>query len=379
MKKSTESLPGPILIVTRYFPPAKGGTEAYSYQLARGLTEIGEKITVIAPQVPGWEDFDRDQNFSIVRFPGEENRITRIWQMYLTTRRLLKSNRIGTMLATTWSPAGVVTRLLGRRNRIPYFVIAHGTELYAHRFWNYLRGRVFASAAGLIANSDFTCRRLQRLGVNPSRISIIHPAIDIQSFRESTEMGNGADLPGRTTLLTVTRLTPKKGVDMVLRVMPEVKARVKDLHYIIVGQGEDRGRLEGITRDLNITDMVRFAGRVSDAELIDYYRQSDLFVLVSREEEGGADYEGFGIVFLEAAACGKPVVGGRSGGIPEAVEDGVTGILVDPLKEEDISRAILSVLTDGSLARKLGEAGRSRVEKKFSYIAQAQAFREILR
>ena len=166
---------------------------------------------------------------------------------------------------------------------------------------------------------------------------------------------------------------------MVLRVLPEVKARIKDLHYIIVGQGEDRGRLEGITRDLNITDVVRFAGRVSDAELIDYYRQSDLFVLVSREEEGGADYEGFGIVFLEAAACGKPVVGGSSGGIPEAVEDGVTGILVDPLKEEDISRAILSVLTDQSLARKLGEAGRERVEEKFSYIAQAQAVREVLR
>lgn len=379
MNRSTASFPGSLLIITRYFPPAEGGTEAYSYQLAKGLTELGEDVIVVAPRVADWEDFDRRQNFSIVRFQGGENRAARLRRMYFTTRRLLKKKTMSAIIATTWSPAGVVAWLLGGKNRVPYYVIVLGTELYAHRFWNRLRDRVLASAAGLIAISNFTRQRLLRAGVVHSRVSIVHPAIDIRKFQQAVAPPGERVQVEIPTLLTVTRLTPKKGVDTVLRALPKVKDRIRDLRYIIVGGGEDRERLKKITRDLDLSGVVRFAGRVSDEELIGYYQQCDLFVLASREEEGGADYEGFGIVFLEAAACGKPVVGGRSGGIPEAVEDGVSGILVDPYNKEDLSRAILTLLTDRPLSQKMGEAGRRRVEEKFNYVAQARAVKEILR
>jgi phosphatidylinositol alpha-1,6-mannosyltransferase len=156
----------------------------------------------------------------------------------------------------------------------------------------------------------------------------------------------------------------------VIRALPAVLKQVPDAAYLLVGDGPDRRRLEQLARKHGVADAVVFAGEVPNQELPDYYNLCDAFVMLSRDrclKTGGSLGEGFGIVFLEAAACGKPAVGGRSGGIPEAVSDGVSGLLADPLDVPAVAQTITQLLQDPDLAHRLGEQGRKRVMEQFTW------------
>ena len=158
-------------------------------------------------------------------------------------------------------------------------------------------------------------------------------------------------LPGRhkdKVILCVGNLVARKGQDMVIRALPSLRQTIPDVTYLIVGEGPYRVPLDKLTLELGVRDRVIFAGRILVEELPDIYAISDVFVMPSRNEE--CDVEGFGLVFLEASACAKPVVGGRSGGIPDAIEEGVTGLLVGPRDPEDIANALARLLSDGDLA-----------------------------
>jgi len=360
-----------ILIITRYFPPSRGGTEAYTFDLARGLAGRGREVVVLAPRAGGDRAFDVGCGFEVVRFLPGRGRWSRLVGMLKAARRFAARRPPENVIATTWSPSGLVARWLRFRFSLPYLVIAHGSELYAHRPWNWLRGLVFDGAERVLANSRFTRRRLAELGVSPERIVLVPPAVNLTKLaggRDNSREWFRGDGP---LLLTVTRLSPKKGVDTVLAALPLVRERAGPVRYLVVGEGEDRPRLERLARELGVDGAVTFAGRVSDEELAAAYRLCDLFLLVSREERGGADYEGFGIVLIEAAAAGKPVIAGRSGGIPEAVEEGASGLLVDPLSPGETAEAIVCLLNDPGRARRMGETGRRRVEENFSVEAMA--------
>ena len=360
-----------ILIVTRYFPPSRGGTEAYTFDLARGLAGRGREVVVLAPAAEGDRDFDESRGFEVVRCPSGRGRWGRLKELLRAARKIRDRRKIELVIATTWSPAGLVARFLRWSSSLPYLVVAHGSELYAHRPWNRLRGMVLAGAERVVANSEFTRRRLREIGVEPGKIVIVPPAVNREKLAAGGDQSPGPEGDGSPLLLTVTRLAPKKGVDTVLSALPLVRERVGPVRYLVVGEGEDRPRLERLARELGLGDSVTLAGRVGDEELADAYRRCDLFLLVSREERGGEDYEGFGIVLLEAAAAGKPVIAGRSGGIPEAVAEGVSGLLVDPGSPEETAEAVVSLLKDPERARRMGEAGRRRVEEQFSVRAMA--------
>jgi phosphatidylinositol alpha-1,6-mannosyltransferase len=152
-----------------------------------------------------------------------------------------------------------------------------------------------------------------------------------------------------------------------IRVLPLVRARVPGARLRIAGDGPLREYLQRIAQSVAVDDAVEFLGEVADASLPDLYRTSDAFVLMSRESPSKGGAEGFGIVCLEAGACGKPVVAGRSGGLVDAVEDGVTGILVDPEDPAAVAEALIAVLSDQALARRLGQAGRDRVLTRFTW------------
>ena len=166
---------------------------------------------------------------------------------------------------------------------------------------------------------------------------------------------------------TVGNLVARKGHDMVIRALPRVRQTVPDVTYLIIGDGPYRGQLEALAGALGVRDRVIFAGGIPNEELPPIYALSDLFVMPSRDQSEECDVEGFGVVFLEANACAKPVVGGRSGGICEAISDGVTGLLVDPNDPEDIANALVRLLTNSDLATRLGKRGRLRVVRDFSW------------
>ena len=362
-----------FLIITRYFQPDTGGTESYSFGLARGLTEIGQEVTVVAPRVTGCDDFDRRQDFRIIRYRQTDIRLLRMWRMYRAATGVIREGRIDVLLATGWSPSGIVAKSLAEKFGIPYLPAALGTEISMHRPFRTTMVKVFNRSHRVIVISRFTRDVLLGYGVRKEKIAVVFPGIDERRFRPragtAPEVGQRR---GEKILLTVSRLTRKKGVDRVIGALPEIRKKVGGVKYLIVGEGEDRGRLQSLVERLGLQDTVRFLGRVPEVQLVDYYNLCDLFILTSREEWGGKDFEGFGIVFSEASACAKPVIGGRSGGISDAVVDGRTGILVEPDKEEEIARAVISLLEDPGRAEEMGRAGRRRVEEELTWPAVAR-------
>ncbi len=188
---------------------------------------------------------------------------------------------------------------------------------------------------------------------------------------------------GRPTLLTVSRIVKAnryKGHDVVLRALSRVGAQIPDLSYVIVGEGDDVDYLERLAGEFGVRENVAFAGRVSDEELPLLYNTCDAFIMCSREDRGrrGILAEGFGMALVEASACGKPVIAGRSGGVPDAVLEGVTGLLVDPCDSDAVAAVIVKVLREPDLAKTLGTSGREGVESQMNWTRAADKFAQAM-
>jgi glycosyltransferase involved in cell wall biosynthesis len=257
------------------------------------------------------------------------------------------------------APLGIVAKLL--RPRAWYCVATYGIEVWeplpAFRRLGLKWARVVTSV------SEFTAKRLvtaQGLAGRP--VVIVPPGLD------PILSGNGPRrslplLPPGRMLLTVARLTASdsyKGVGHVIQALPAVLSAVPDAYYVVVGDGDDRGRLERLAVDARVRDHVLFVGTKADEELAGYYQACDAFVMPSRSE-------GFGIVFLEAMSHGKPVVAANSGATPELVEDGVTGLLVEYGVVQTLASSLTRLLTDRECRQRMGEAGRRRVEAQFTF------------
>ena len=194
--------------------------------------------------------------------------------------------------------------------------------------------------------------RVVPLGTDPD---FFHPGIDTSGVRSKYDLE-----PGRW-LLTVTRLVPYKGVDTVLRALATLGAEYGDLRYVVVGSGDALAELKALAKKLGVAQRVRFLTEVPDADLPALYNLATAYVGLSRQS--GLDVEGFGISFAEASACARPLVGARSGGIPDAVADGETGLLVDAEEPDEVVQALRRLLNDNRLATALGREGRARVER----------------
>lgn len=269
--------------------------------------------------------------------------------------------------------------------KLPYVVYAYGNEILdVMRSARYQKPRIALQHANrIIAISRFTANLLQEAGVAPDQIEIVYPGCNVDRFRPLPQRKNFrkkllGSRYGDRLILTVGGLVERKGQDMVIRALPRVCQRVPDASYLIVGDGPYRSQLEKIAVQMGVRDRVIFAGKIPNQDLAPLYSLCDIFVMPSRDQSEQCDVEGFGVVYLEANACGKPVIGGRSGGVPEAVADGVTGLLVDPHDPADIANAITRLLTDADLSARLGQQGRLRVTRDFTWARFGTQVQEIL-
>jgi phosphatidylinositol alpha-1,6-mannosyltransferase len=270
-----------------------------------------------------------------------------------------------------------------RRARVPYAIFAHGAEIVAPLYGRLPAWRHddFHGAAVVLANSIATARlAASRLGL-PVAPAVVHPvaaapppAADIAVRAEALQREWAIDGP---MLLTVGRLVPRKGVDVTLRAVAALKSRYPNLRYVVAGEGGDRARLEALAAGLGIASMVRFAGEVDELTKRAALHLCDVFVMPNRTHRG-KDWEGFGIVFLEAALAGRPVVGGRSGGAADAIGEGVTGLLVDPENASAVTRAVEQLLNDPGLRDRFGREGACRARSQFSPAAAARALEAAL-
>ena len=381
-----------ILLITIEFPPETGGIENYTYNL---IKRIPNSI-VLAPNVPNADKFDNKQDFKIIRKKILYHRqhwlfknrfyansigylitsIALIWHSW----HIIKDEKPDLILCSDSIPVGIVIGLLYKINKIPYIVFSYAKDvlfLQQMPFMKTLLGITFTNSAKVIVISEFTRKLIMDLKTKKSNTSKINPCVDSNFFKPMnvSNLKEQYGLSDKKIILTVARLDEMKGNDMVLRSMPEVLKKTPNLMYLIAGNGQNKNQLEKLTSELNLDDHVRFVGYISDEELPIYYNLCDVFIMPSRNVK--RDPEGFGIVYVEASACEKPVIGSRMGGIPDAVIDGVTGILVDPLNTKDISNAIIELLSNEKKAEEMGKAGRARAVEQLNWDTAAQKLRNV--
>ena len=280
---------------------------------------------------------------------------------------------------------GYIGLRLKRAIGLPYVIWAHGNEILSAARSDWSRPREALLAADRVfANSHFTAGLLGDMGVRPDRTEVLHPGCDLGLFGPRAPdlllrrqvLGTRADGP---VVVSVGNLVERKGHDRVIQALPTIAASVPDVTYLIVGEGIHRPSLEALVDQTGVRDRVIFTGRVAREALPGLIGLADVFALPSRARIDQCDVEGFGLVFLEAAACGKPVIAGRSGGVPDALIDGETGILVDPEDTAGLSAALIRLLTDPVLAASLGARGQHWVRTNFGWPTVAARLDQSLR
>jgi len=364
-----------LLISSMYFPPQVGGIANVMAAVTAGLgRDRVSCLTAVPSNQPAASSSFMPKVYRRPRAFGSVKYLHAIsWGATIAEIMIRERPRI-VQLATVYE--GYLGLWLRRWLRLPFVIYAHGNEiLAAMQESGYIKPLVaLQNADRVLANSHFTASLVQKAGVDPRRIDVIYLGCDPNTFRpvparvEMRQKLLGDGYKNRV-IVTVGNLVSRKGHDMVIRALPRLAQTIPDITYLVVGNGPHRQQLEELACSIGVRDHVVFAGVVPDRDLPDVYALSDVFAMPSRAHLDTCDVEGFGLVFLEANACGKPVVAGRSGGIPEAVEDGVTGLLVNPTDAEDIARAIGKLLTDTDLARRMGHQGRVRVVTRFTWEA----------
>ena len=352
------------LLVTNDFPPKIGGIQSYLYELWRRLPDA----TVLTTSYDGAEDFDAAQPFRVERVrervlmpkPGLAGRID----------DLAREVGASVVFVDPMLPLGLVGRSL---RAAPYFVVAHGAEITLPGHLpgsNLLARSVLRGAAGVIAGGRYPAREAVRAAGRDVAGLVIPPGVDVDRFRP-VEPDAVAELrrhfgfdPARPLILGASRLVPRKGFDVII---DAVAGLDRSVQLAISGAGRDRARLVARVGRRGLGDRVRFLGRTPDAGLAGLYGCADVFAMACRDRWFGLEAEGFGIVFLEAGACGVPSVAGRSGGSHEAVIDGETGIVVDPRSVTEVRHALDRLLTDDGLRRRQGATARVRAAAEFSY------------
>jgi phosphatidyl-myo-inositol dimannoside synthase len=342
-----------VLVLTPDFPPARGGIQVLVHRLAAGLT--GADVTVLTLASPGAERFDATAGVKVRRVSAPASlgaaRNALLGARALGEALRLRPQVVLNMHIVTSPAAALIGRAL-RARTIQYF--------YAKEIGARPRLAAFAArnAHASVAISSYTEGLLRAVGVPPSaRVRLIAPGVDLPS--------DPTPLPAvRPTLLTVSRLAdPYKGHDVLIRALALVREQVPDVEWVVIGDGPLRAGLEELARSCGVADAVRFLGSVTDEQRDHWLRSAEVLAMPSRLPEGRLAGEGFGIVYLEAGAYGKPVVAGNVAGALDAVRDGETGLLVDPADAGAVAGAIVRLMRDPELAARLGRAGQVRARQ----------------
>jgi phosphatidylinositol alpha-1,6-mannosyltransferase len=357
-----------------------GGSGRWFWEMYRRLPR--EAFAVVAGEHSQAAGFDAAQEFSVYRLPlhlpdygvfsiAGVNRYRRLARQV--------SHIIGVEGATVVHcgallPDGWIGRQVATKLRIPYLVYLHGEELCyteSSRELNWMARRILRCAETVIANSRNTEQiALEHWRLPSHKVRVVHPGVDTNRFLpappnryEREKLGWG----DRPVILTVGRLQKRKGHDLLIAALPSIREQIPQVLYAIVGSGPEHESLMNLVAQLKLQDHVLFHGDLSDDQLVPYYQQCDLFVLPNRRL--GGDIEGFGMVLLEAQACGKPVIAGNTGGTAEAMDAPRTGTIVACDSVEVLATEIARLLLDESRQVAMGRAAREWVLNNFDWDA----------
>jgi phosphatidylinositol alpha-1,6-mannosyltransferase len=377
-----------VLIVTNDYPPRSGGIQSFVHALAVRLPADG--VVVYAPAWPGAAEFDASLPFPVIRHPG--SLMLPVPSVRDRAIALLREHGCDTVLFGAAAPLGLLARSLRRAGAGRIVALTHGHEAG----WAALPGarwlfrRIGADVDVLTYLAEYFRLRLAR-ALTPeaaARMVRLAPGVDPAGFRPGSGGSEvrkrlGID-PDRPVVVCVSRMVPRKGQDVLIRAWPQVLAR----HaaggdqaiplLMLVSDGPYRGKLERLAARLGVADSVVFTGPVGWDELPSYYDAGNIFAMPCRTRRGGLDVEGLGIVYLEASATGLPVVGGDSGGAPDAILDGETGYVVPGRDPAAVAARLGDLLADPAGAAAMGENGQAWVEGEWTWDLVAERLQSIL-
>jgi phosphatidylinositol alpha-1,6-mannosyltransferase len=368
-----------VLVVTNDFPPKVGGVNYYVAHLMRRF-QPGE-VTVFASDWPGAEAFDANFPQRVIRWPMRA--------MYPTgpvrerVEELVRQERADIVLFGAAAPLALLGRTILRRTGVPFAAFTHGVEVWAAQLpgARTLLSSIGKHAALLMGPSQWTIDMLRAVVGPGPRLELVPPGVEAEVFhpgvsdapvRERHELG---DAP---VICCVSRLTLRKGQDKVIRALPWILGDFPDTRFLVVGSGPDLERLQWLAARKRVSHRVVFAGEAPYDDLPGYFRAGEVFAMPCRTRKWGLEVEAFGAVFLQASAVGRPCVAGDSGGAPEAVLHGETGLVVDGNEVDEVAEAVLRLLDDRDGAEKMGAAGADRVHRDFSWDALAARLRSLL-
>jgi phosphatidylinositol alpha-1,6-mannosyltransferase len=371
---------GRTLLVTNDFPPRPGGIQQFVHNLA--VRRPAGSVVVYASTWKGAAKFDAEQPFEVVR---EDT------SMLLPTPRvakrvadLAKAHGCDTVWFGAAAPLGLLADGLRRNGGIGRAVaLTHGHEIG----WAALPGarqllRRIARGNDVITYlGEYQRVRLDRALHGLTELHRLAPGVDVDTFHPGVDGGAVRarhGLSDRPVIVCVSRLVPRKGQDMLIRALPMVRRRVPGAALLLVSGGPYRKKLEGLARAQGVESDVVFTGSVPWAELPAHYAAGDVYAMPCRTRAAGLDVEGLGIVYLEASATGLPVVGGDSGGAPDAVLEGETGFVVGGRDVASLADRLTDLLVDPARAKAMGAAGRAWVEREWRWETQAARLASLL-
>ena len=379
------SLMSRLLVITELFLPTKGGTAVWAAEVYKRLG--GKEIHIVTAEVPDARDFDLDHpnnihRLDLRRLPWLRPESLPIYlRLFARSFRLAITHRFDAIHAFRALPEGLVGWAVARLTFRPLVTYAHGEELTTWGNGGKFKVMRFVlhHSDEVIANSEHTRDTLLHMGIAADRIAVIYPGVDVEVFRPGLDTKGLRESIGiaanEKLVFSVGRLQRRKGFDHLIDALAELRGRGLPVALAIAGVGDDRDYLRTRIEAHAAQRHMHLLGAVGAADLPRWMNACDVFAMPNREIDG--DNEGFGMVFIEAAACGKPVVAGLAGGTGAAVIDGVTGRRVDGRQVERIAQALEQVLFDETLARTMGEAALKRARAEFAWTAVATKTRTL--
>ena len=374
-----------ILFVTNDFGPRAGGIETFIIGLIKRLPK--NSVIVFTSSQGDTEDYDLSwQRDFGVRVWRDKSKVLLPWpRIARAVGRLARENSVKTLCFGAAAPLGLLAPTLRRAGVRRIVALTHGHEVWWAKIFPFSLAirRIGRSVDALTYLGDFTKHAIAKaLPQNTQKAMVkMAPGIDVAHFSPETNsavLGLELGLTDKAVIVCVGRLVHRKGQDRLIEALPQIQRAVPNVHLLLVGQGPYRRSLERIAKKAGVLSAITFIGRVPYEQLPIYFRLGDVFAMPSRSRLAGLEVEGLGIVYLEASACGLPVVAGNSGGASDAVIEGKTGFVVNGNKIDSIANAAITLLTNPELAIAMGAAGRDWIVKEWSWDLWAAEFAKTL-
>ena len=374
-----------ILFVTNDFGPRAGGIESFVMGLIEHSTH--SSITVYTSSQGDTREYDASwqADFGVKVIRDRAKILLPTPRISHSLSRVIKELEIEVVTFGAAAPLAFMSAALRRAGAKRVIALTHGHEVWWAKVFPFslIMRRIGSTTDVLTYLGEFTRSAISR-SLTPGAASAmvkIAPGIDTEHFSpvDSSQLKTSLGLSGKKIIVSVGRLVHRKGQDKLIESMAAIVQEIPNAHLLLVGEGPYRTHLANLVQKHHLEDCVTFIGRIQFAQLPSYLCVGDIFAMPSRSRFAGLEVEGLGIVYLEASACGLPVIAGASGGAPDAVIDGVTGVVVDGLNSGAIAVAAIQMLNDPIQSRIMGLEGRRWVEENWRWKIWADEFAKLLR